>query len=346
MTDTGRPYRLIGVNASPYSMKMRAILRYRRIPFLWVRRDAAVSREIAHVRPAVIPVLQTPEGEYLVDSSPMALELERRVANGRSILPEDPAQAFLALLIEDFADEWVTKAMFHYRWWYEADRRFAIRWVVGDRLLGAPKPERDAAGAAFNDRQVGRMALVGCTENNRPVIEASYHQLLAALETGLDAQPFLFGSRPSIAEFGLFGQLTILATDPTPATIMRAEAPGLLPWLLRLDDLSGLEGAWLPAEAAPSPAVIAILRLIGRYYLPFLVANAAAFAEGREEFGVELDGRTYRQGAFRYQVKCLDTLRHRFAALPPDARRRLEPLLDDAHCRGPLSVPPNRGNAA
>ncbi|WP_368744612.1 glutathione S-transferase family protein [Desertibaculum subflavum] len=343
MSDAGGCYRLIGINSSPYSVKVRAMLRYRRIPFLWVRRDAAASREIAHIRPAVIPVLQTPDGEYLVDSTPMALELERRVVNDRSILPEDPAQAFLALLIEDFADEWVTKAMFHYRWWYEADRRFAAGWVIGDRLLGAPRAEREAAGAAFNDRQVGRMALVGCTAGNRPLIEAGYRQLLAVLERGFEDQPFLFGTRPSIADFALYGQLMILATDPTPAAVMRAEAPSLLPWLLRLDDLSGHDGAWLPT---PSRATTDLLDLVGRCYLPFLAANAAAFAEGREAFEVELDGHPYRQGTFRYQVKCLDTLRHCFAALPTDARRRLEPLLSAAGCLNLLSKPLHQGAAA
>ena len=327
-------------------MKVRAILRYRRIPHLWIRRDAVASQEIAHVRPAVIPVLQTPEGEYLVDSTPLALELERRVVNGRSILPDAPAQAFLALLIEDFADEWVTKAMFHYRWWYEADRRFAVGWVVGDRLLGEATSARGAAGIAFNDRQVGRMSLVGCTENNRPVIEASYRELLAALESGLEAQTFLFGTRPSIADFGLFGQLFILATDPTPAGIMRAEAPSVFTWLLRADDLSGHEGAWQAGDAAPSPAVTAILRLVGRYYMPFLVANAAASAEDAEEFEVELNGQSYRQGTFRYQVKCLDTLRHHFARLPDAARRQIAPVLEATGCLKPLSEPNHRGAAA
>jgi hypothetical protein len=65
-------YRLIGMIGSPYSMKMRAILRYRHIPFQWVLKNQKVSEDVAHVKPPIIPVLQFPEDDsYHLDSTPL-----------------------------------------------------------------------------------------------------------------------------------------------------------------------------------------------------------------------------------------------------------------------------------
>jgi hypothetical protein len=47
---------------------------------------------------------------------------------------------------------------------------------------------------------------------------------------------------------------------------------------------------------------------------------------------VTLTGQRYAQAPFRYQVKCYDGLRKKFAALPPDARKRLEPMLTESGC--------------
>jgi len=200
--------RVIGQNGSPYSVKMRAIFRYRRIPHLWQQRTPEQQEETAHVRPQLMPMVLFPDGsDWRVDSTPIAYELEERY-EGRSILPDDPAARFLSDLIEDFGDEWLTKAMFHYRWFYATDRDYAAWWIASDRLPAAtPLVDRRDFAREIGARQVSRMALVGCTEANRPVIEESYRRTLEALESHCGIGAFLFGSRPALGDFGLFGQL-------------------------------------------------------------------------------------------------------------------------------------------
>jgi glutathione S-transferase len=326
-----KPYVLHGIDPSPYSVKMRAILRYRRIPFIWSGagnpRDVAVKASL----PPVIPVLVFPDGRVMNDSTPLAYVLEREHAE-RSIVPDDPVHAYLSDLLEDFGDEWVTKMMFHYRWYYAPDRAFAQDWVVTSRDPVMAPAERDAAKKGFNDRQVGRMAMVGCTEQNRPIIEDSYRFILDVLDRHLRGSPFLFGTRPSLADFGLFGQLQILSVDPTPMAEMRSRAIDVYCWLLRLDDASGVEGAWAdPGQPLPQ-TIKALLRHCGETYLPFLAANLKALQEGQEEVALRIQNRPYAQAPFRYQAKCYDALRKKLAALAPDARQRLDPVLEEAGC--------------
>jgi glutathione S-transferase len=327
-----QPYRIYGGLGSPYSMKMRAIFRYRRLPHIWMQAGHDKADIFSQVKAPVIPVIQYPDGSYHNDSTPMIYDLEQAHPGERSIIPDDEAMGFLSYFLEDMADEWGTKMMFHYRWFRERDQKQMSEWLAFDRLAGHGRKDILAAAKMFRERQVGRMAIVGCTEHNCELIEKTANMVMAQLESHVTETTYLFGSRPSMADFGWFGQLSQLAVDPTPDALMRREAPFTYRWIANLHDASGVEGEWSdPSQPLPH-AINGLLDLAGEVYLPFLLANAEAFYKGEKEFHFSGYGLPYIQGVFKYQVKCLAELRSRFAALSPEAKQRLERALKDSDC--------------
>ena len=90
-------YTIYGGLGSPYSMKMRAVFRYRRLPHIW--RQMEMGDDMFKHGAPVIPVIKYPDGAWKNDS---ATDFRSGARHGeRSIVPADPAQAFLAFLLED-----------------------------------------------------------------------------------------------------------------------------------------------------------------------------------------------------------------------------------------------------
>ena len=327
-------YTINGSLGSPYSLKMRAIMRYRQIPHVWsqlngLNREAAFSQ----VKVPVVPIIEYPDGSFHNDSTPMVIDLETAHTE-RSIVPDDEAQAFLAWFLEDMGDEWATKMMFHYRWFRERDQEQMSRWLVFDNtyVMGPGTKTIEDQAAFIKDRQVGRMAIVGCTPQNKPLIEETAAEALELLNEHVTTEPFFFGSRPSVADFSWFGQFSQLATDPTSYDLLREKYLFALRWIQNADDLGGVEGEWRDAEAPLSPLIEGLLKMAGEVYLPFLEANAKAFEKNEAAFSFIGRGHTYEQATFKYQVKCLADLRQRFSDLSDEAKEKLEPILKKAKC--------------
>lgn len=329
---------IVGVPGSPYSRKLRAVLRYRRVPHAWIVQGAPEGRGLPRPRVALLPqlILPGPDGapQAQTDSTPLIRELERLHA-GRAVIPSDPALAFLDALLEDYADEWLTKPMFHYRWAFAADAANAAailpRWVRPDM----PEDQAVAAGATFAARQVSRLGVVGSNAATAPLIEDSYERLLALLDAHLTAHRFVLGGRPAACDFALFGQLTQLtAFDPTPAAIAHRLTPRVVAWVDVVEDLSGLEPRdddWLSRDALPA-TLGALLAEVGRVYAPFLLANADALARGATEVRCTIDGRSWSQRPFPYQGKCLGWLREAYAGLTEPDRSLVDGALAGTGC--------------
>jgi len=119
---------------------------------------------------------------------------------------------------------------------------------------------------------------------------------------------------------------------------MRERAPFTDHWVRRLDDASGVDGAWSSREQALGKWAEALLQIAGELYLPFLVANAEAFAKGLERLEIRVWGLPYMLAPFKYQVKCLEQLRSNFADLDAENRAALKPILSRTGCWAPLAV--------
>jgi glutathione S-transferase len=324
-------YTIHGALGSPYSMKMRSLLRYRRITHVWSHGRHMQQLAAEKSLPPVIPVIEYPDGSFRNDSTPVLYDLEERHEE-RSVVPPYPAQAFIAHLLEDFADEWLTKAMFGYRWLEEVDQIQMSRWLSFDALKGGGLEASQGMAKIFRERQVGRMGIVGCTQENFPLIEDSTRRVMQALEDHVVNEHYLFGTRPSLAEISIYGQFSQLGVDPTAQAMMRADYPYTFRWMLHVDDMSGIEGDWDAADAPFKPVAEALMAEFGRVYVPFLLANEAAAEAGEDTFSIEVAGLPYSQGTFKYQLKCLRELRHRYGKLDAETRAKVDPILVQNNC--------------
>ena len=327
------PIALSGAPGSPYTRKMLAVLRYRRIPYRLLPPSGPALDQLPKAKVPLLPTFFLPDEsgvlQAVTDSTPIIRRLEREHA-GRSIIPSEPGLAFLNELIEDYADEWLTKAMFHYRWSYEPDIAKAAAMLPCWRGFSIPDAELMARGAAVAERQIGRLRYVGSNAVTAPVIEASYRRFLETFEAHLTHQPYLLGHRPASCDFAVFGQLTQLAEfDPTPMALTLKVAPRVTAWVGMMEDQSGVEpgdGDW--DSAAKLPATLqAVLAEIGRVYPPVMLANAKAVMAQAAEVTATVDGQVWTQQPFTYQAKCLQWLRQSHAALPAGARAEVDAML-------------------
>jgi glutathione S-transferase len=335
-----RPVVLAGVPGSPYTRKMRAVLRYRQIPHRFVFAHTPEVQKLPPTPRPLLPGMWLPEGEdgwRAMSDSTFQIEALEALQSERSVHPVDPAIALLDLLIEDYGDEWVTKQMFFYRWAFEENIDHACK-ILPLWNIGVPDAFVDQFRSTFGQRQIDRLSgvVTGDLEVCGPIIEASYERLLAILRDHLTSHRFVLGDRPGAGDFGLYGQLTqLVGVEPTSMALARAEAPRVMGWVDAVEDLSGLEvdgdAGWVDRETL-GDALLPLLTEIGRTYVPFMLANASAVDAGAAETHCEIDGQKYWQKAFSYQRKCLGWLRDAHAALAPGDRDWLAGVLAGTGC--------------
>ncbi len=328
---------LSGSPGSPYTRKMLAVLRYRRIAYRFIAGSRGLEG-FPQPKVRLLPTFYLPDEagdlQAVTDSSPLIRRFETTFGP-RKVIPDSPALAFLDSLIEDYGDEWMTKMMFHYRWHFADDIHKSA--TVLPNWMGKPLSvdELAAMGKMFSERQISRLRFVGSNEVTAATIEDSYKRLLGVLERHFASHRFALGDRPGSGDFGMFGQLTQLAHfDPTPMALAAKTAPRVVAWTASMEDLSGLEPSpdhWFDPANLPT-TVGDLLTEIGRVYAPLLIANAQGVMAGVPEVETMIDGRKWIQQPFPYQAKCLNWLRQDYQALDTVNRALVDKTLAGTGC--------------
>jgi glutathione S-transferase len=335
------PWIVHGTDASYFTGKLEAVLRAKGLPHrLEPFSEASMRRCARHTGVLQVPQVECPDGSWLVDTS-LILEYLEKLQPEPALSPRVPSVRFVSLLLEDFADEWLWRPAMHYRWSFPENARLMSAW------LAEHVAERRAPGWLkrwyWRRRQYGTfVAGDGVTPETRGAVEAAYLDTLAALEPVLARRPYLLGERPTQADFGFFGPLfRHFASDPVPARILRARAPAVHEWVARMWNAHPGRFAGVPLPEAIPGDLGALLGLVARDYVPYLDANAAAYASAKTRVRYAAGGVTFDEPVKPYRVWCRDRLQCALVALEASERAALERALG-ARAAARLAAPSPR----
>ena len=110
----------------------------------------------------------------MIDSTFILRRLEKMISF-RSIIPNNTVAKFLNYLLEDYADEWLTKCTFHYRWSYKNDIEKAGSTLSRWTSLTKTDNEIKEIKNQIQNRQISRLKVVGSNSITAEIIENSYN---------------------------------------------------------------------------------------------------------------------------------------------------------------------------
>jgi glutathione S-transferase len=200
---------LYGYNVSPYAAKVRAILRYKKLPFAErivhpLHRGALkkLSGQLA------VPVIDD-GGTVVADSTRIARFLDEKYPKPAILPPlDEPVLRARALLLEEWADEGLARVVQPVRWFlnekvsmrlyrsaYPGGRRQDLEWAAVSRLLHLD----------FRRKYGERFGAQSPAE-----ILARLAEVCDLLDGALAETGWLAGPSPTVADFAAWGSMGFL----------------------------------------------------------------------------------------------------------------------------------------
>ncbi|MEP1447482.1 MAG: glutathione S-transferase family protein [Paraglaciecola sp.] len=257
-------YTLYGAPMSLYTGKARSYLIFKSLPYTEVFSSLKVYKSVIVPKTGVrfVPVVKTPEDEYLQDTAQIIDTLEQRHPQ-RSVIPTTPKQKLVSYLFETWGDEWLVIPAMHYRW---NKANFPFIYQEFGKVVAPNMPGfiRAFIGKKIGAKFKGFVPMLGITDKSIPAIEYWYeNHVLPLLDKHFAEHDYLLGGKPCLGDFGLMGPLYAhLYRDPEPGALMKKIAPNVAKWVERMNQAQNVEGDYLADDLIPDT----LLELLSRIF--------------------------------------------------------------------------------
>src|SRR6185295_8553023 len=228
---------------SPFCIKVRAILDYKRVPY----RISPALKSVFELRRrggvGKAPALDI-DGRFVVDSTDIAYELERLFPDP-AIIPADAHRRAQCHVLEDWSDEALYFIGLYFQW---IDPRGAamVPKAFGKSLTGR-------LAYQWYRRLISNQVRGHGTGRKTPQhVESDLVREVEAIDGLLSQSPYLLGDAPMLCDFALLGQLTYLERPPRTAEALRAY-PRIGDYVVRLRALCKQAR---PTSSHPQPSPV------------------------------------------------------------------------------------------
>lgn len=276
------PITLYGWHLSYFTGKVRCYLHYKGIPFVDQQINLftllhTVKRQTGEV---VMPVLRTPDDQWLQDSSMIIDHLEA-LYPALPVVPTTPIQRFTAYLLEAWGDEWWIPIAMHTRWSHAENYALWEKEAGPNLLPHFPAFIQRLAAAYPANAMRGKLHSVGVRPEQFATLDAWAENMLDLLERHFTTQDYLLGGHPTLADYGLVGSMYgHLGRDPWPARELVAPRPYLRAWIDRMaNPPAQTSQSALLADDAIATTLEPILRIVFTEFVPMLTSIQQQVAE-------------------------------------------------------------------
>jgi glutathione S-transferase len=334
-------YALWGGEHSLFTRKLQAMLNYLAVDYDFKLKAGELGAAVeARLGTHFIPGLETPEGWFVHDTTPIGLMLNAKYPS-RPILPVAPVQRIAAHLLEDWADEWFGRYAISSRWCYPRNVEYVARGIYANHLgkfmdegLSAEE-EVEAAEMIHTVRDnfgLRACANRGCGPDQAEAVRRDFDALMKDAEAHYSQHQFLLGDRATLGDFTFAGLFKAhVEADPEPRSWIDGSAPAMIDHMNRVFEAQTGAGFYLSDDQLPETLTPFFTHMRDTHH-QFLRASRDALSAGEKWCAVDLGEGPVKMRSLKYSEVSRCHIRKEIESLSQDERASVDKVL------GPMGV--------